>query len=117
MAIYTKLLQFDKETIQEIIDRDKTCIFCQMGYKMEGFDPNKLDCIIHDIAHFIPKSKMGLGIAKNGAFACRYHHHLLDNSKYRNEMLPLFENYLREIYPDWNKEELKYSKWKDLQYR
>lgn len=111
MASYTKLLKFDKDTTQEIIERDRMCIFCKMKYHMEGFNPNKMDCITHDIMHFIPRSKLGLGIAQNGAFGCRYHHHMLDNSKYRNDMLPLFENYLKEKYPDWNKEELKYKKW------
>lgn len=111
MASYTKLLKFDKDTTQEIIDRDKTCIFCKMGYRMENFNPNKMDCITHDIMHFVPRSKLGLGIVKNGAFGCRYHHHMLDNSKYRNEMLPMFENYLKEQYSDWDKEELKYKKW------
>lgn len=111
MASYTKLLQFSKETVQEIIGRDKTCIFCQMGYRMEGFNPNKMDCITHDIMHFIPRSKLGLGIPENGAFGCRMHHHMLDNSKYRNEMLPLFEEYLKSKYPNWDKTKLKYSKW------
>lgn len=111
MAGYTKLLKFNKETIQEIIGRDKMCIFCKMNYRMEDFNPNKLDCIVHDIAHFIPRSKMGLGIKENGAFACRYHHHMLDNSKYRNEMLPLFEKYLKSQYKDWEKTKLKYTKW------
>lgn len=111
MASYSKLLQFDKETVQEIIDRDRMCIFCKMGYRMEDFNSNKMDCITHDIMHFIPRSKMGLGIAQNGAFGCRYHHHMLDNSKYRNEMLPMFEDYLKNIYQNWNKEELKYKKW------
>lgn len=111
MASYTKYLQFDKDTVEEIINRDRICIFCKMGYRMEGFNPNKMDCITHDIMHFIPRSKMGLGIPQNGAFGCRYHHHMLDNSKYRNEMLPMFENYLKEQYQDWNKENLKYKKW------
>ena len=113
MASYTRLLEFKKEVRKEIIERDKMCIFCKIGYRMEGFNLNKLECIIHDIMHFIPRSKLGLGIARNGAFGCRYHHHMLDNSKYRNEMLPLFEKYLKEYYSDWNKEELKYRKWAD----
>jgi hypothetical protein len=36
---------------------------------------------------------------------------MLDNSKYRNEMLPLFENYLKGKYPNWDKSKLKYRKW------
>jgi hypothetical protein len=113
MASYTKLLQFSKEVTQEIIERDKTCIFCQMGYRMEAFNPNKLDCIVHDIMHFIPRSKLGLGIPQNGAFACRYHHHMCDNGKggHRKGMLNILEKYLKNIYPDWDKRKLVYRKY------
>ena len=111
MTGYTKLLEFKKEVRKEIIERDKMCIFCKMGYRMKDFNPNKMDCITHDIMHFIPRSKLGLGIPQNGAFGCRFHHHMLDNSKYRNEMLPLFEKYLKNQYLNWDKSKLKYSKW------
>ena len=113
MAGYTKLLQFNKETQQLIYERDRMCLFCKQGYHMEGFNQNTLDCIIHDVMHFIPKSKMGLGIPENGVWGCRYHHHMLDNGKggYRREMLKMMENYLKSIYPEWDKTKLVYRKW------
>ena len=114
MASYTKLLNFDKKTIQNIQQRDNySCLFCRTGYHCEEFDPNKLDFIIHDIMHFIPKSKMGLGIPENGIEGCRYHHHMLDNGNKgrRAEMLKIMENYLKSIYPTWDRSKLIYRKY------
>lgn len=112
MPSYTKLLQFDKATQRLIYERDRMCLFCKLEYHMEGFNPNKMDCIIHDVMHFIPKSKLGLGIPENGVWGCRYHHHMLDNGKggYRKEMLKIMANYLKSLYPNWNKEALVYRK-------
>ena len=114
MPSYTKLLQFNKKTIREIQQRDNySCLFCRLGYECDTFDPNKLDFIIHDIMHFIPKSKMGLGIPENGVEGCRFHHSMLDNGNKgkRKEMLGIMEEYLKSIYPDWDKNKLIYKKW------
>ena len=115
MAGYTKLLQFDKETIRKIQIRDDyTCLFCKLGYHMEKYNPNSLDFIIHDIMHYVPKSKMGLGIEENGVEGCRFHHSLLDNGNkgLRKEMLGLMKEHLQSLYTNWNERDLKYSKWK-----
>lgn len=114
MPKYTKYLQFDKDTIRRIRMRDNySCIFCQAGYMSENFDPNKMDYIIHDIMHFIPKSHMGLGVEQNGAEGCRYHHMLLDNGNQgvRDEMLVIFEEYLKSKYENWDKDKLVYKKY------
>lgn len=116
MAGYTKLLNFDKKTRQQVQQRDNySCLFCRIGYHCEEFVPNKLDFIIHDIMHFIPKSKMGLGIPENGVEGCRYHHHMLDNGNKgrRAEMLKIMENYLKSIYPNWDRSKLVYRKYED----
>ncbi len=109
---YTRLLQFDKKTQHQIYERDRICIFCKISYRMENYNPNKLECIIHDVAHYIPKSKLGLGILENGVWCCRYHHHMLDNGKggHRTEMLKIIADYLKSIYPDWDKDKLVYKK-------
>lgn len=114
MAGYTKLLQFDKETIKKIQIRDDyTCLFCRLNYHMEKFNPNSLDFIVHDIMHFVPKSKLGLGIEENGVEGCRYHHSLLDNGNkgLRDEMLKIMEKYLKSKYPNWSKNNLIYRKY------
>lgn len=113
MPKYTKLLQFDKETQRIIYERDRECLFCKLNYHMEEFNPNSLDCIIHDVMHYIPKSKLGLGIPENGVWGCRYHHHMLDNGKggHRKEMLKIMSDYLKSIYSNWNEKDLVYRKW------
>ena len=108
---YTKKLQFDRNTKKRIRERDERCIFCEMGY----FNECKSDLLLFttDIMHFIPKSQMGLGIEENGALGCRYHHDLLDNGNkgLRKDMLNRSEEYLKRIYPGWEKDKLTYKKY------
>ena len=72
-----------------------------------------------DQAHYVNKSRMGLGIAENGVCACRYHHHLLDNGGrgLRDEMLSMMEEHLKAIYPHWNKKDLVYRKWSNYEIK
>lgn len=114
MAKYTKLLQFDKHTRDLICERDNYgCLFCKLGYHVVGLNRADLEFNVFDIMHFIPKSSLGLGVAENGVLGCRYHHHLLDNGNkgLRNEMLDIMEDYLKECYPDWDKDKLVYRRW------
>lgn len=109
---YTRKLQFDTKTKKKIHTRDHgECIFCVKGYHMECTSGMLLE--IKDIMHFIPRSRMGLGIEQNGAVGCRYHHNLLDNGNkgLRQEMLGMFETYLKSHYPDWDKDKLVYRKY------
>lgn len=111
----TKKTEFSQKERQKIIERDKgECIFCTMGYPAAG--ATYLDLEIKDIMHFIPRSKMGIGIEQNGAVGCRYHHFLMDNGNkgLRPNMMMKFESYLRNIYPGWSKEDLIYDKYKCL---
>lgn len=115
MAKYTKLLQFDKTTREKIFERDNySCLFCKTGYQLKGQNLSGLEFNIYDVMHFIPKSSLGLGVAENGVCGCRYHHHLLDNGNkgLRQEMLLIMEEYLKQCYPEWDKEKLKYRKWR-----
>jgi predicted restriction endonuclease len=114
MASYTKLLQFDKATREKIVERDNySCLFCKSGYHIENMNLSNLEFNIFDIMHFIPKSKLGLGIEQNGVLGCRAHHHLLDNGNkgLRSEMLLIMEEYLKQCYEDWDKSKLVYKKW------
>lgn len=106
--------EFSQSERKKIIERDRgQCIFCEMGYKPDP-EENWLASEIKSIMHYIPRSKNGLGIEQNGAIGCEYHHHMLDNGPEgnREEMMILFERYLRNYYPEWNKEKLIYSKWR-----
>lgn len=107
----TKKLQFDKKTALKIVERDKCCIFCKAGFHMDSTD--NLAYQIQDIMHIVNKSQGGLGIEQNGVLGCRYHHGLLDNGNkgLREEMLRYIEFYMKNLYTDWNKENLVYRKY------
>lgn len=107
----TGKLRFTQKERKKIVERDGgACIFCRLGYRMEGGDSFSLS--VKDIMHFVPRSAGGLGVERNGAVGCRYHHTMLDNGSggNRKEMLSLFEAYLRGKYPDWDRGRLVYRK-------
>lgn len=107
----TKQLQFSKTTKLRILERDEDCVFCKMGYSIEGADPLALQ--IKDPMHIVNKGQGGLGIEENGALGCRYHHNLLDNGNkgLRQQMLNDLETYMKNHYHDWNRARLVYSKY------
>lgn len=108
----TKKTEFSQKERKKIIARDRgQCIFCMMGYPAAG--ANFLDLDIREIMHFIPRSQLGLGVERNGAVGCRFHHMQMDNGNkgLRAEMLGRFEAYLRGCYPDWDKGALVYKKY------
>lgn len=110
MSKYTKLLKFDKNTAQKIMDRDQGCYFCRIGYHLPD---SSIQCQIKDIMHVVPKSSLGLGIEQNGVEGCRYHHSLMDNGNkgLRSEMLGMLKSYLSGLYPGWNENNVTYKKW------
>lgn len=86
---------------QRVWERDNNCcILCGKNYTAM---PN---------AHFIPRSKGGLGIEQNIVTLCAYCHHKYDfgDSEERNEMRHFIRNYLQNKYDDWNLENLIYHK-------
>ncbi len=108
----TRKTEFSAKERNKIMERDRgQCIFCMMGCPVAG--ANFLDLDIKDIMHFIPRSQLGLGVERNGAVGCRFHHTQLDNGNkgMRAELLEKFEAYLRRCYPGWDKKELVYKKY------
>lgn len=107
----TKAHEFSPATRQIIKERDGGCIFCKIGYHMEG--ANEFALTMRSIMHYIPRSQGGLGIPENGAVGCQWHHEMLDNgnSGRRKEMMHIFKDYLKERYPEWDEKKLVYSKW------
>ena len=63
-------------------------------------------------AHYIPRSKGGLGIEQNILTLCRVCHDRYDNGdKFERLMMKLrFKEYLSTIYPDWDESKLIYKK-------
>lgn len=63
-------------------------------------------------AHFIPRSKGGLGIPENILTLCRPCHDRFDRGtkKEREGMREFFREYLMNIYPEWDEKKLIYHK-------
>lgn len=108
--------EFTDSARVQIVHRDKAkCIFCEMNYQMAADKDWQMQ--IKEIMHYIPRSKGGLGIPENAAVGCRYHHNMLDNGHdgHREEMLQMFQGYLRSKHKGWNEEKLIYNKWNFLE--
>lgn len=107
--------EFSAKARREIKERDNNeCVFCKIGYCMEG--ANALSLQLKSVMHFVPRAKGGLGIPQNGAVGCQWHHQMMDNGNQgrRKEMLNLFKNYLTKHYKDWDENKLTYNKWEGL---
>lgn len=96
----SKMCEFSKSERQVIYERDNyCCIFCYSNSTLS-------------VAHYIPRSKGGLGIKENGALACQVCHRLMDfgskeeREKYNSKMC----NYLTSLYGKIEVEKLKYRK-------
>lgn len=93
---------------QRVWERDGgRCIVCGSSMAM----PN---------AHYIPRSKGGLGIEENVVTLCtsitpNHCHERFDKgtAKEREQLGKIIKNYLISIYPDWDEEQLVYKKWSD----
>jgi len=73
------------------------CIICgRLGY------PN---------AHYIPRSRGGLGIEENIVTLCPACHYRFDNTTDRLWMKPAIADYLKAHYEDWDEKELCYRKY------
>lgn len=108
----TYALQFSKSVRMGILQRDNGCLYCKLMYRMDKAKHNELT--IFDCMHIVNKSQGGMGVIENGVQGCRYHHNLLDNSEYNQEMREMARNYLRSLYPGWTEESVTYNKYKDL---
>lgn len=94
----TKACAISRKTKIRVYDRDEgRCIFCGRPGLPE--------------AHVVPRSHGGLGIEENIVTACRPCHDMLDNSVFRQRMLEVAAEHLRQFYPDWNINDFIYEKW------
>ena len=112
MSRRSRACEFSAKARREIKERDGGCIFCRLGYMPPPEDEFYLSTHTYQIMHFIPRSKGGLGIPENGAVGCIWHHGMLDNgsSGLRDDMLVIFEAYLRARHEDWDRKRLIYDK-------
>lgn len=61
-------------------------------------------------AHYIPRSKSGLGIEQNIVTLCDKCHYRLDQTTQRKELLPIVKEYLDGFYPGFTDEQRVYRK-------
>lgn len=93
----TKAVDISKKVKDAVYERDNgCCVYCGR----RGM-PN---------AHFIPRSKGGLGIEENILTLCIQDHHEYDNGRKRKEMQEFFREYLKSKYPDWDESKLTYRR-------
>ncbi len=104
----TKACDFSQKERDRIKERDGGCIFCRMRYRMEKAD--SYNTSTREIMHYIPRSQGGLGIGRNAAVGCRYHHKMMDEGEHRDEMRGLMKKYLQSMYRGWDERELVYRK-------
>lgn len=87
-------------TVKLIVNRrdDGLCVYCHRPGLPE--------------AHFIPRSKGGLGIPQNILTLCRSCHDLFDKGPkaQREGMREYFREYLMSKYDDWSEDALVYHK-------
>ena len=119
-AEMTKKTSISNAVRQRVYERDDgECIFCQMGYHAaaEKQMANEYGYTGRQVMHFVSRARGGLGIVENLAVGCGIHHMLYDNGSHgeRKEMKPLFEEYLRGLYPDWDEKKLTYNKWAEME--
>ena len=94
-----KALSIARETKRAVYHRDQgLCVMCGNPGKPE--------------AHFIPRSKGGLGIPQNILTLCPTCHRKFDQGRRteREGMREYFREYLQSKYTDWNEDNLIYHK-------
>lgn len=82
---------------QVVKERDKWCVVCGSPYNLQ-------------VAHFIPRSKGGLGIEQNLVLLCFRCHMQYDQSSKRKQIEGIIEDYLRYWYKDLDKNKMIYRK-------
>lgn len=101
-----KALAIPEEVKDRVWCRDAgRCVWCRLTQHWSGY-PALPE------AHYIPRSKGGLGIPENILTLCRKCHDQFDHGTAyeRNIMRIYFREYLKRMHKDWNEEKLIYHK-------
>jgi 5-methylcytosine-specific restriction endonuclease McrA len=96
----SKACDISSNVRQEVLKRDRfSCIVCGKKTHLQ-------------IAHYISRARLGLGIAENLAVMCAECHFQYDNGNFHEEIKNLFREHLTANYEEWNEQELTYKKWR-----
>jgi 5-methylcytosine-specific restriction endonuclease McrA len=93
----TQATNISAKVRRAVMERDSCCIFCG-SYQMLS------------LAHYVPRSKGGLGIEQNLAVVCIPCHSRLDQSINRKATLEIFRIYLEILYGQFDDSDLQYKK-------
>ena len=104
-----KALDISMAVKKKVFARDKgKCVVCGNSYNVM---PN---------AHYIPRSKGGLGIEQNIVTLCTemtlnkcHRKYDFGTKKEREEIGEKIKKHLKSKYDNWNEEDLYYKKWRD----
>lgn len=95
----SKATDITPEVRAEVLKRDNySCILCG-SYHVQ-------------IAHYISRGRLGLGIPENLVCLCPLCHFNYDNGKLHSEIKNAIEDYLRQHYDNWDNIPKIYSKWR-----
>ena len=102
----SKATDISQKVKQKVWERDNgECVICHNNYNVM---PN---------AHYIPRSKGGLGIEENVFTACTRLtdndcHYKFDNGtkEEKEKLKKIVSDYLKEKYPNWSEDKLYYNK-------
>lgn len=102
MSERTKKCSISAKVRKQVKERDgECCIFCESTYEVQ-------------LCHIVPRSSGGLGIPENLVCGCFKCHMQMDQSSHREEMLEQANEYLRGIYPEFDRTNKIYKKWSGL---
>ena len=97
----SKACDISPKVRKEVLERDgHRCIICGANYGLQ-------------IAHYISRGRLGLGIPQNLATMCVSCHSSMDNGKYHKELQKCVREHLKAHYEDWDESKLTYSKWEE----
>ena len=89
-----------------------------MKVKKAVFERDNGCCIVcgrpgNPEAHYVPRSRGGLGIEENIVTLCRECHDKFDfgDREVMTSLDMMIRNYLMDCYPDWNEDDLIYKKY------
>ena len=95
----SKACDISPKVRKEVLERDNhQCIICGTNQNLQ-------------IAHYISRARLGLGIPQNLAVMCASCHFQMDNGKLHKEMQEAVREHLKAHYDNWNEKNLVYKKW------
>lgn len=100
MSRASKACDISRAVRGEVTERDGgRCIICG---SIKGIQ----------IAHYVSRARLGLGIPQNLACMCYICHQAMDNGKFHAEYQKAFEHYLQMKYDGWDEKNITYRKWR-----